>query len=167
MQSEKQRVRLQTILNSFEQTSKELTLSEDYLPISSRKGSLSWPVRGRVAKQFGNIRSGSLRWEGWLINTVAGTPVNAVHQGRVVFSNYLRGFGLLIILDHGESFLMHCLESCRYRNHAPGLSMDQIPGPGVYLQEQKQTKTQQHNAMTSKREAKKLHQQGRSKAKQH
>ena len=104
-QLEKQRARLQTILNSVEQTSKELTLSEDYLPISSRKGSLSWPVKGRVAKQFGNIRSGTLRWEGWLINTVAGTPVHAVHQGRVVFSNYLRGFGLLIILDHGESFL--------------------------------------------------------------
>ena len=104
-QWEKQHARLQAILNSVEQISKELTLPEDYLPISSRKGSLSWPVTGRVTKRFGNIRSGSLRWEGWLINTEAGTPVNAVHQGRVVFSNYLRGFGLLIILDHGESFL--------------------------------------------------------------
>tara|TARA_A100001015_G_scaffold246208_1_gene282514 strand:- start:2273 stop:3415 length:1143 start_codon:yes stop_codon:yes gene_type:complete len=104
-QWEKQHARLQAILNSVEQISKELTLPEDYLPISSRKGSLSWPVKGRVTKRFGNIRSGSLRWEGWLINTEAGTPVNAVHQGRVVFSNYLRGFGLLIILDHGESFL--------------------------------------------------------------
>jgi len=102
---EKQRARLQAILNSVEQTSKQLSLPGDYLPISSRKGSLSWPVKGRISKRFGNIRSGSLRWEGWLINTAAGTPVNAVHQGRVVFSNYLRGFGLLIILDHGESFL--------------------------------------------------------------
>ena len=71
----------------------------------SRKGKLNWPVSGRLDKRFGNIRSGSLKWEGWLLGIEAGTPVSTVHQGRVVFSNYLRGFGLLIIVDHGDSYM--------------------------------------------------------------
>jgi septal ring factor EnvC (AmiA/AmiB activator) len=58
-----------------------------------------------VAHSYGSARSGELRWEGWLISARAGTAVNAVHNGRVVFSNYLRGFGLLIILDHGDGYM--------------------------------------------------------------
>ena len=46
-----------------------------------------------------------MRWKGWLIDVKAGAPVKAIHQGRVVFSNYLRGFGLLLIVDHGDGYM--------------------------------------------------------------
>ena len=104
-QWQRQRARLQQVLTKVERASRELTLPDDYVPIASRKGTLNWPLKGRLLKRFGNTRSGSLRWEGWLISSPAGTPVNTVHQGRIVFSNYLRGFGLLIIVDHGDSFM--------------------------------------------------------------
>tara|TARA_A100001015_G_scaffold321115_1_gene450197 strand:- start:2062 stop:3189 length:1128 start_codon:yes stop_codon:yes gene_type:complete len=104
-QWQKQRSRLRRLLSSVEESSREFTLPDDYVSISSRRGKLNWPANGRLEKRFGNIRSGSLRWEGWLIGIDAGTPVNTVHQGRIVFSNYLRGFGLLIIVDHGDSFM--------------------------------------------------------------
>ena len=69
------------------------------------KGKLIWPVKGRLKHSFKSKRGNYLRWEGWLINTQAGTVVQAVHHGRVVFSNYLRGFGLLVIVDHGDGFM--------------------------------------------------------------
>ena len=104
-QWERQRARLQQLLSNVERASRTMTLPDDYIPIASRKGTLNWPVAGRLLKRFGNTRTGSLRWDGWLIRSDAGTPVTTVHQGRIVFSNYLRGFGLLIIVDHGDSFM--------------------------------------------------------------
>lgn len=44
-------------------------------------------------------------WNGWLIEANKGTSVKTVHEGRVVFSDYLRGFGLMLILDHGDGFM--------------------------------------------------------------
>ncbi|MGB0450156.1 MAG: murein hydrolase activator EnvC family protein, partial [Porticoccaceae bacterium] len=71
----------------------------------SQKGLLQWPLKGRVAHSYGSRRSGTLRWEGWMIGAKSGQPVNAVHDGQVIFSNYLRGFGLLIILNHGDGYM--------------------------------------------------------------
>ena len=58
-----------------------------------------------MAHSFGSKRSGSLRWDGWLIGAKIGEPVAAVHDGQVIFSNYMRGFGLLIILNHGDGYM--------------------------------------------------------------
>lgn len=71
-----------------------------------RRRSLPWPVSGRVAHGFGQPRAdGRLVWHGMVINAEEGTPVHAVFQGRVVFANWLRGFGLLTILDHGGGYM--------------------------------------------------------------
>jgi len=72
---------------------------------ASQKGMLRWPLKGKVAHSFGSQRSGSLRWDGWLIGASIGEPVAAVHDGQVIFSNYMRGFGLLIILNHGDGYM--------------------------------------------------------------
>ena len=71
----------------------------------SRKGKLRWPLNGRIAHRFGSARNGPIKWQGWLINANSGTEVKSVHQGRVVFSNYLRGFGLLLIIEHGNGYM--------------------------------------------------------------
>ena len=75
-------------------------------PIARRKGQLAWPVAGRLSVRFGSARaSGGLEWDGVVINAAPGTEVKAIHRGRVAFADWLRGFGLLIILDHGEGYM--------------------------------------------------------------
>ena len=102
---QKERGKLEEILSAVEEAVTDMKLPKNYQPFVSRKGKLKWPLKGRVAHSYGSPRSGELRWEGWLISAKAGAAVNAVHNGRVVFSNYLRGFGLLIILDHGDGYM--------------------------------------------------------------
>jgi septal ring factor EnvC (AmiA/AmiB activator) len=74
---------------------------------ASARGKLPWPVDGRLAARFGTARGGDERtkWDGVLISAGAGSQVHAVHGGRVVFADWLRGAGLLVILDHGNGYL--------------------------------------------------------------
>lgn len=75
-------------------------------PFAALKGRLPWPVRGRVLERYGRPRGvGTLRWRGMLIAAPAGTPVHAISHGRVAFADWLRGYGLLIIIDHGHGFM--------------------------------------------------------------
>ncbi|MDU2874879.1 MAG: murein hydrolase activator EnvC, partial [Pseudomonas aeruginosa] len=73
----------------------------------SARGKLPWPVNGRVVARFGSQRGDDPRakWDGVLISASAGSTVRAVHGGRVVFADWLRGAGLLVILDHGGGYL--------------------------------------------------------------
>ncbi len=70
-----------------------------------RKGRLSWPTAGRLSASFGAQKVGSLRWDGVLIDAFEGREVKAVHHGRVAFADWLRGFGLLLIIDHGDGWM--------------------------------------------------------------
>ncbi|MFJ4144521.1 murein hydrolase activator EnvC family protein [Pseudomonas sp. NPDC089734] len=71
------------------------------------KGKLPWPVNGRLLARFGEARGDDERtkWDGVMISAGAGSQVHAVHGGRVVFADWLRGAGLLVILDHGNGYL--------------------------------------------------------------
>ncbi|AIL64087.1 murein hydrolase activator EnvC family protein [Pseudomonas alkylphenolica] len=74
---------------------------------SSARGKLPWPVNGRLLARFGETRGGDSRtkWDGVMISASPGSQVRAVHGGRVVFADWLRGAGLLVILDHGNGYL--------------------------------------------------------------
>jgi septal ring factor EnvC (AmiA/AmiB activator) len=75
-------------------------------PFRKLKGRLRWPVHGRLARRFGSARGQSgLKWQGVLIAAPEGGPVHAVHQGRVAFADWMRGFGLLLIIDHGGGYM--------------------------------------------------------------
>ncbi|MDQ7983933.1 murein hydrolase activator EnvC [Pseudomonas sp. G34] len=76
-------------------------------PFASAKGKLPWPVNGRLVARYGTPRGEDARtkWDGVLIGAAAGSQVRAVHGGRVVFADWLRGSGLLVILDHGNGYL--------------------------------------------------------------
>ena len=75
-------------------------------PFNTLKGKLRWPTRGRLAESFGSRRgSTGLKWRGVVIEAAAGGDVRAVSQGRVAFSDWMRGFGLLVILDHGDGYM--------------------------------------------------------------
>jgi murein hydrolase activator len=70
------------------------------------KGKLPWPTQGKLAHRFGQQRAGGLlTWQGLFIAAPEGAPVTAVAQGRVAFSDWLRGFGLMTIIDHGSGYM--------------------------------------------------------------
>ena len=74
-------------------------------PGEGLKKGLRWPLRGTVMARFGTDRPEGGMWRGVLIKAPDGTPVHAVGGGTVVYSNWLRGFGNLLIVDHGEQYL--------------------------------------------------------------
>ncbi|MGK2953924.1 MAG: murein hydrolase activator EnvC family protein [Thiobacillus sp.] len=75
-------------------------------PFSGLKGSLHLPVAGELMNRFGAPREdGGLNWKGLFIRAAQGTAVKAIAAGQVVFAEWLRGFGNLIIVDHGEGYM--------------------------------------------------------------
>lgn len=74
-------------------------------PFESLRGQLRLPVRGDVMARFGSKRGDGPSWKGLFIRTPEGSEVKAVASGRVVFSDWLRGFGNLIIVDHGNQYM--------------------------------------------------------------
>lgn len=78
----------------------------DGTPFQALKGKLNLPVRGELGNRFGSPRSDSgLMWKGLFIASKAGEEVRAIAAGRVVFADWLRGFGNLLIIDHGDSYM--------------------------------------------------------------
>ena len=70
------------------------------------KGRLDLPTHGELASRFGSPRSGGgPRWKGWLIRCPGGQAVRAVAAGQVVYAEWLRGFGNLLIIDHGDGYM--------------------------------------------------------------
>ncbi|MBA1148948.1 peptidoglycan DD-metalloendopeptidase family protein [Ectothiorhodospiraceae bacterium WFHF3C12] len=75
-------------------------------PFGQRKGRLDWPLAGELKARYGGNRGvGDMRWQGVVIGAPEGAEVHAVSHGRVVFSDWLRGVGMLIIIDHGGGYL--------------------------------------------------------------
>lgn len=78
----------------------------DSIPFKSLKGKLELPVKGKVSNKFGARRPEStMPWTGWFLRTSPKQPVKAVAAGRVVYADWLRGFGNLLIIDHGQGYM--------------------------------------------------------------
>ena len=69
------------------------------------KGQMPIPVKGRVKHAYGQPRTAGLHWQGWLIGARSGSEVSVIAYGRVAYSDWLRGYGLLMIIDHGDGFM--------------------------------------------------------------
>ncbi|MDA1107387.1 MAG: peptidoglycan DD-metalloendopeptidase family protein [Proteobacteria bacterium] len=79
---------------------------QGYLPFAALKGKLPWPAKGNATAPFGSSRlDDRARWQGVLIEGRAGDEVRAVAPGRIAFAEWLRGFGLMIIIDHGDGYM--------------------------------------------------------------
>jgi murein hydrolase activator len=79
--------------------------TDTHLSFKSLKGRLSLPVRGKLLNRFGSQRSGKLTWRGLFISTSRGSDVKAIAHGRVVFADWLRGFGNLMIIEHAQGYM--------------------------------------------------------------
>jgi len=77
----------------------------DNAGIEGQKGRLPMPVNGPVKQAYGQSRGGGLHWQGWLIGAQPGTEVNTIGHGRVAFADWLRGYGQLVIIDHGRGYM--------------------------------------------------------------
>jgi len=73
--------------------------------LSALKGRLLMPAEGNLRKMFGRFRQGQIKWKGVVINGTAGDSVIAIHHAKVLYSDWLRGFGLVTVLDHGDGFM--------------------------------------------------------------
>jgi len=69
------------------------------------RGALRLPSRGAVTNRFGAARQEGSNWKGLFIRAATGSEVKAIAGGRVVFADWMRGFGNLLIVDHGDSYL--------------------------------------------------------------
>lgn len=75
-------------------------------PFSALKGKLHWPADGKLLVSYGSRRKvGNLRWRGVMIGAGEGDEVKAISHGRVAFADWLRGYGMVIILDHGDGYM--------------------------------------------------------------
>ena len=73
---------------------------------SKRRGRLKWPVKGSVKRLFGKSRKAAkLKWNGVLISSTEGKDVKAISHGRVAYADWLRGYGMLVIIDHGDGYM--------------------------------------------------------------
>lgn len=70
-----------------------------------KKGKIPVPVKGRVKHAYGQARAAGLHWQGWLIDAEVGNEVRSIADGRIAYSDWLRGYGLLMIIDHGDGFM--------------------------------------------------------------
>ncbi|OUR82640.1 peptidase M23 [Cycloclasticus sp. 46_120_T64] len=97
--------RLTRLLASIQQAINDIPVSrQQNKPFISRKGKLNWPVKGRLWKRFGSARK-SGRYDGVVISASEGSSIRSISHGRVVYADWLRGYGLLIIVDHGADYL--------------------------------------------------------------
>lgn len=97
---------LQTLIRGLEQALADIPAQHPrQVSFAGRRGKLSWPARGRIVQRFGTARLGGLVWDGVMISAPEGQEVRAIHHGRVAFADWLRGFGLLLIVEHGDGYM--------------------------------------------------------------
>lgn len=96
------RTLLETLRDVFADIPKQLQSEQS---IAAHRGQLPMPTGGPVLSSFGAALPDGRRSEGWLIGTTAGAAVKAIAHGRVAFAEWMNGYGLLLILDHGDGYL--------------------------------------------------------------
>ena len=100
------RARVEELIKQINDAIASIPPPEQLTPFSEARGRMPWPVNGRALNNFGESYSdGNLHRQGLVLAADAGSPVRAVHPGRVVFSDWLRGSGLLVVVDHGDGYL--------------------------------------------------------------
>lgn len=99
-------VRLNTLLTELLERLANLALGGEFADFTSLEAKLRAPIDGASQTRFGQKRErGDLKWQGWLIPAERGSAVRSVHHGRVIYADWLRGQGLLTIIDHGDGWM--------------------------------------------------------------
>lgn len=100
------RSNLQALIDEINRIIVDIPAPEELMPFVDNRGSMPWPVSGPLLSSYGErYGGGSLQRQGIIIGAPTDTPVRAVHPGRVVFSDWLRGSGNLLVIDHGSGYV--------------------------------------------------------------
>ncbi len=99
--------RLQNLVTRIQEVTAVAPLPTELgLRFATQKGKLSLPISGNLLGRYGSpTRVGNLRWRGVFLAAPAGQAVKAIFRGRVVYADWLPGFGLLLILEHGDGYM--------------------------------------------------------------
>lgn len=98
--------RLEKLLEAVTEAIVKLPPPRDASPFPQMRGKLPWPIKGRVLSAYGSKQyNNRLTSHGLLIQAREGEEVRSVHGGRVVFADWLRGFGFMLIIDHGDGYM--------------------------------------------------------------
>jgi septal ring factor EnvC (AmiA/AmiB activator) len=105
-QKQADRKELEKLLQAIEEAVVNLQVPANFQDFKSARGNMPWPVQGKPSNRFGTARNeGKMRWQGVTIPAEEGDMVRAIHHGRVVYADWLRGSGLLLIIDHGHGYM--------------------------------------------------------------
>ena len=105
-QIEQLQINEQNLVKALEEARRQQETSPSELTgLGQVKGELLKPADGKMRRLFGKRRQGQVRWKGVLINGDLGNPVSAIYHGKVLFADWLRGFGLMVIVDHGNGYM--------------------------------------------------------------
>jgi len=97
---------LTELLENLKKQKSIVELYEDLPPFNTLRGKLPWPVEGQLTARFGAPRrDGNLQWTGVRISANAGEEVRAISPGKIIFADWFRNLGLLIIIDHGGGYM--------------------------------------------------------------
>ncbi|CAM3940971.1 murein hydrolase activator EnvC [Xenorhabdus thuongxuanensis] len=88
--------------SSYKPTEEERALMARTGGLGRPAGQAIWPVRGRIIHSFGETIQGELRWKGSVISAAEGTEVRAISDGRVLLADWLQGYGLVVVIEHGK-----------------------------------------------------------------
>lgn len=93
---------LERLRDVFADIPKQLKAAE---PFADRRGRLPWPLAGKIAVGFGSSDDSGRAISGIVVAAASGTEVRAVSHGRVAYADWLKGYGLILILDHGDGYM--------------------------------------------------------------
>lgn len=103
---EKNKARLQNLFDNLSSTTITQTPIQPPLPFEGMKGKLPWPTQGKITTHFGQaIGNSQLTSTGVVILAPQGQHVYAIYPGKVIFANWLKGFGLLMIVNQGNGYM--------------------------------------------------------------
>ena len=87
---------------TYKPTESERSLMSRTGGLGSPRGQAYWPVRGPILHRYGEQLQGELRWKGMVIGASEGTDVRAIADGRVILADWLQGYGLVVVVEHGK-----------------------------------------------------------------
>ena len=96
---------LQDLIDSVREAIDKIDFTQPLDGLKALKGKLHWPAKGKRVRNYGSKLAEGLRSNGVVIGASEGAIVNSIHYGRVVYADWLRGFGLLVIIDHGKGYM--------------------------------------------------------------
>jgi len=97
--------RLDKLLQDMQKNIADVPANPSGAPFAKLQGKLPWPAQGKIKARYNSTREGNIRWSGVLLDVPDGTPVKAIHAGRVTYVDWVRGYGLITIVDHGNGYL--------------------------------------------------------------